>query len=306
MKGEDLWKWRREAIVAAAAADVDIEEVDWLLAELFSLSKLDLRLELYRQREMPSSLEVADLAALWHDRLVNRTPVQYLAGRTPWRQFSLKVTPAVLIPRQETEAIVDLVADRTPDGLKSGNWVDLGTGSGAIAIGLASVMPLATIYAVDLSREALAVAAENAVACGCNHAEVSSACVAPRSGCDDRLHFLQGSWWQPFVDSGKKFAAMVSNPPYIPTTIVAELAPEVRDREPHLALDGGSDGLTAIRHLVAASPIYLVSGGIWLVEMMAGQGNAVRQLLLDNGNYCDIEIIPDLAGHDRFVWARRI
>lgn len=290
MKGEDLWKWRREAIVAAAKADVDIEEVDWLLAELFSLSKLDLRLELYRQREMPSSLEVADLEALWHDRLANRTPVQYLAGRTPWRQFSLKVTPAVLIPRQETEAIIDLVADRTPDGLKSGNWVDLGTGSGAIAIGLASVMPLATIYAVDLSREALAVAAENAAACGY----------------DERLHFLEGSWWQPFANSGKKFAAMVSNPPYIPTTIVAELAPEVRDREPHLALDGGSDGLDAIRHLVAASPIYLVSGGIWLVEIMAGQGNAVRQLLLDNGNYDDIEIIPDLAGHDRFVRSRRI
>jgi release factor glutamine methyltransferase len=233
------------------------------------------------------------LSQLWHQRQRDKVPVQYLAGVTPWRHFSLKVSPAVLIPRPETEYLIDLavaaVKNSPIPNLASGHWADLGTGSGAIALGLAEVLRAATIHAVDYSADALAIAQEN----------------AQQLGFTQRIQFYQGTWFEPLDALKGQFSGIISNPPYIPSSLVQELQPEVRDHEPHLALDGGCDGLDCIRHLIASSPNYLRPGGVWLIEMMAGQADTVAQLLHNQGSYRDIQIIPDLAGIDRFALAYR-
>ena len=228
------------------------------------------------------------LSALWLDRVERRQPVQYLVGMTFWRDFELVVSPAVLIPRPETESIIDIALAASDSIQQQGIWVDLGTGSGAIAIGLAKTFPTARIHAVDYSANALKIAELNAT----------------RLDVLDRIQFSQGSWWSSLGQLQGKVAGMLSNPPYIPSQAVLELQPEVVNHEPHLALDGGLDGLEAIRMLVDTSPDYLQPGGIWLIEMMAGQGAAVVDLLTRQGSYTDIETLDDLAGLDRFVLAR--
>ena len=195
----------------------------------------------------------------------------------------------MLIPRPETEELIDLAiaATVTNPALKIGEWADLGTGSGAIAIGLADVFPNAIVHAVDRSSEALAIAQQN----------------AQNLRFGDRIQFHQGNWLEPLESLKGKLSGLVSNPPYIPSQMVQELQPEVTNHEPHLALDGGSDGLDCIRHLVTTAPEYLRFGGVWMVEMMAGQADAVIQLLTDRGSYSEIQIHRDLAGVERFATA---
>jgi release factor glutamine methyltransferase len=292
ISGEELWLWRNSAIVGAIAHNIQPREVDWLLREIAGLDSLMLRLESYReQQEIKMSLSLKDLDVLWQRRLHERLPVQYIAGVANWRQFQLQVTPSVLIPRQETELLIDLAlaATNNNQSLQNGNWADLGTGSGAISIGLADIFPNGTIHTVDLSIEALEIAQKNAE-------NLSFA---------TRIKFYQGSWWEPLTNLKGKFSGMISNPPYIPSDTVLVLDPEVANHEPHLALDGGVDGLDYIRHLIQVSPEYLQSGGVWLIEMMAGQAEIVREMLENNGNYCDIQIHQDLAGIERFAICQR-
>lgn len=291
VSGLQLWQWRNAAIKAAIATDVSPSEVDWLLQEVATLDRLALRLESFKDSyAIALKLPLEDLEHLWQKRLNDRLPVQYIAGVTPWRKFKIAVSNAVLIPRPETEYLIDLAvaASLANPLLQQGHWADLGTGSGAIALGLADVFSQATIHAVDCSSDALAIARANAL----------------NSGLADRIRFYQGSWWEPLELLKGQFSGMVSNPPYIPTSTVSTLQPEVVDHEPHLALDGGADGLDCIRHLIDISPTYLRPGGVWLVEMMAGQADAVREMLLNQGSYCNVEIHPDLAGIERFAVAR--
>ncbi|MCU0534167.1 MAG: peptide chain release factor N(5)-glutamine methyltransferase [Hydrococcus sp. Prado102] len=291
---QELVQWRDRAKQEAIAAEISPSEVDWLLQEVAGLNKLLLRLgSSQAQSSILLKQPLSVLTQLWQQRLRDRTPVQYLAGITHWRHFSLKVAPGVLIPRPETEIIVDLAFNALQNSpnpeLASGNWVDLGTGSGAIALGLAQLLTKATIYAVDISEEALAIARENAIALDLA----------------ERINFYQGSWWSPLEALKGKVSGMVSNPPYIPTDAIAELQPEVAQHEPTGALDGGSDGLDCIRHLVATAPDYLVCGGIWAIEMMAGQAEQVVRLLQERGCYDKIQIFTDLAGIERFALAYR-
>ena len=268
---------------------VSQREVDWLLKSVANLDSLTLRLEsIADDRSTDISMSLNRLSALWIDRVEQRKPVQYLIGRTFWRDFELVVSPAVLIPRPETESIIDIALAASNSRQQQGIWVDLGTGSGAIAIGLAKTLPMSRIFAVDTSAEALDIAKANAT----------------RLNVASHINFSQGSWFSSLSQLKGKVAGMISNPPYIPSQEVLQLQPEVANHEPHLALDGGLDGLEAIRILVDTAPEYLQPGGIWLIEMMAGQGAQVVELLAQQGNYTDIEIIDDLAGLDRFVLAR--
>lgn len=287
--GADLWAWREQALRAARQAEVDPQEVDWLLTAVADVDRLALRLgTVQRRSHIPIRYPLAELERRWQQRLTDRTPVQYLAGETPWRDLMLTVSPSVLIPRPETELIIDLAAAwAVGEPLAQGIWVDMGTGSGAIALALAQTFPAAHILAVDQSAEALAVAQANAA----------------RTGLQDRVTFYQGSWFEPLGAYRGQLSALVSNPPYIPSGLLPTLQPEVVGHEPAAALDGGDDGLTALRLLAAQAPAYLVPGGLWLVEMMAGQGAAVRALLEAQGCYGEIEICLDLAGRDRFVRA---
>jgi release factor glutamine methyltransferase len=288
--GQELWQWRQAAYQQALAASVPVGEIDWLLREVAGLDRLALRLESFKTKAaIELTLPFAQLTELWQQRLSTRMPVQYLVGVAPWRQFTLRVTPAVLIPRPETEQIVDLAVAAAQVSLgASGDWADLGTGSGAIALGLADALPHATIHAVDCSRAALSIAQQNAA----------------QLGLTDRIYFYQGSWFEPLHRLRGNLCGMVSNPPYIPSALVPGLQPEVA-HEPWLALDGGADGLSCIRHLVTIAPDYLKSGGIWLIEMMAGQAGAVVDLLHQQGSYQHIQVHADLAGIDRFVLAHR-
>jgi release factor glutamine methyltransferase len=287
VSGSELWQWYRGAIAIARELQIEPEEVDWLLQATSNVQRLDLRLanlplEIYLDRPWLSVVE------LWQQRCRERQPMQYLVGSTAWRQFELKVSPAVLIPRPETELIIDFVLEHSEPDQRGGHWIDLGTGSGAIAIGLATALPAAQLHAVDLSAAALEVAREN----------------IQTLGLSDRITLYPGAWWQPLGHLGGQVTGMVSNPPYIPSQTVTELQPEVVNWEPHLALDGGADGLTAIRILVNEAPQFIQSGGLWAIEMMAGQGPAVVELLERQGSYGSIEVINDWAGRDRFVFAR--
>jgi release factor glutamine methyltransferase len=286
VSGLQLWQWRNAAIQAAIATDVPPMEVDWLLLEVAGLDRLALRLESFKDwPQIQLQLPLEELDQLWQRRLNDRLPVQYIAKVTPWRQFKIAVSSAVLIPRPETECLIDLALAASDGG--SGHWADLGTGSGAIAIGLADILPKATIHAVDYSLEALAIARTN----------------ADNLGFADQIKFYQGSWWEPLAFLKGQFSGMVSNPPYIPTSTLPTLQPEVINHEPHLALDGGDDGLECIRYLIEISPSYLQPGGVWLIEMMSGQADAVRELLQNQGSYCKIQIHADLAGIERFALA---
>ncbi|AVH71998.1 peptide chain release factor N(5)-glutamine methyltransferase [Nostoc sp. 'Lobaria pulmonaria (5183) cyanobiont'] len=286
VSGLQLWQWRNAALKAAIATDVPPMEVDWLLLEVAGLDRLALRLESFKNwPQIQLQLPLDELEQLWQRRLNDRLPVQYIVGVTPWRQFKIGVSNAVLIPRPETECLIDLAEASASNA--SGHWADLGTGSGAIALGLADVLPKATIHAVDYSLEALAIAQTN----------------AHNLGFANRIKFYQGFWWEPLAFLKGQFSGMVSNPPYIPTSTLPTLQPEVVNHEPHLALDGGVDGLDCIRHLIEISPTYLQPGGVWLIEMMAGQADTVQELLQNQGSYYKIQIHADLAGIERFALA---
>ena len=291
VSGLELWQWRAKARLSALAANVSLAEVDWLLQEVAGLDRLALRLETFKDwHQIKLQLPLKELNQLWQRRLHDRLPVQYITRVAPWRRFRLAVSPAVLIPRPETECLIDLAAAvQTSSVTEEGHWADLGTGSGAIALGLADVFPSAVIHAVDLSPSALSIAQQN----------------AQDLGFTDRIHFYQGSWWEPLKFLKGHFSGMVANPPYIPSSSVQELQPEVAWHEPQLALDGGSDGLDCIRELVETSAAYLQPGGVWLIEMMAGQAGAVTDLLQRQGSYCKIEIHADLAGIERYALAFR-
>lgn len=287
--GLELWQWREVAIASAILHDVSPGEVDWLLQEVAGLDRLALRLESFKDwSKIKITLSLEDLKQLWQRRLEERLPVQYITGVTPWRNLRIVVSNAVLIPRPETESLIDIAVAATKDrDLQLGHWADLGTGSGAVAVGLADALPQSTIHAVDYSREALAIAR----------------CNAANYGLDGRIKFYEGSWWEPLGCLKGEFSGMVSNPPYIPSANVTILQPEVVNHEPHLALDGGADGLNCIRELIAVAPDYLRAGGVWLIEMMAGQADTVKNLLEVEGKYYNIEIYNDLAGIERFALA---
>ncbi|MCL1464490.1 peptide chain release factor N(5)-glutamine methyltransferase [Argonema galeatum] len=295
VSGLELWQWRQSALVSAKAADVPTMEVDWILQEVAGLDRLALRLESFKNwPQIELKLPLSELKQLWCMRLHDRLPVQYITGITPWRHFKLAVSPAVLIPRPETECLIDLAIEAVKRGAANlpcpmPHWADLGTGSGAIAIGLADAFSKATIHAVDESFAALSIAQQN----------------AQEIGFTDKIKFYQGSWFEPLQALKGQLSGMVSNPPYIPSEMVLTLQPEVTKHEPHLALDGGNDGLDCIRHLVETAPDYLLPGGLWLIEMMAGQAEAVAELLQLNGNYTEIQIFSDLGGIDRFALAYR-
>jgi len=274
--------WYKRSQDQAKDHNISIAELDWLIVAIAKVERLQLKL---RDIDL-SGDQVLELDGLWQQRIKNKTPIQYLIGKTHWRDLELDVSSAVLIPRPETEILIDLAVGMN-DPNSDSIWVDLGTGSGAIAISLALGIKNSQIYAVDCSFEALAIAQQNAA----------------KYNLTKRIKFRQGFWFEPLSSLKSQITGMVSNPPYIPTSEVNCLDPVVREHEPHLALDGGIDGLDCIRNLIQTAPEYLISGGYWLIELMAGQAKPVRSLLETNGNYQNIQIHLDYDGVERFVSA---
>ncbi|MHB8174267.1 MAG: peptide chain release factor N(5)-glutamine methyltransferase [Nitrospirota bacterium] len=239
-----------------------------------------------RLREEPDQAvknRFADLVS----RRAMREPTQYILGRAEFLGRMFQVNPAVLIPRPETE----LLAREGADFLKSLDSplaADIGTGSGCIAVTLALEVPGAFIYALDCSDGALSIARAN----------------ADKSGAAGRMEFLRGDLLQPLSGMGLrgKLDLAVSNPPYIPTDDIPKLQPEVLF-EPVPALDGGLDGLGAIRRLVHEAPLYLRPGGKLMLEIGFGQAGAVREMVNDEPGLEIEKIVLDFAGIERIIIA---
>jgi release factor glutamine methyltransferase len=218
-------------------------------------------------------------------RRLGGEPVAYLVGKKEFRSLELAVDARVLVPRPDTEATVDAALAHLP-GDATGRVVDIGTGSGAIALALKKERPALEVFAVDRSPDAAAVARANAEKLGL------------------AVEVLEGDLFAP-VAARAPFALIVSNPPYIPTADIAALAPEVR-KEPMSALDGGPDGLAVIRRLIADAPPLLTDGGALVLEVGAGQATAVTELFATDGRYDPATATKDLAGIPRAVSARKL
>ncbi len=213
-------------------------------------------------------------------------PLPYLTGRVEFYNLEFEITPEVLIPRPETETLVDLALAHCSSSTHSSSThsliADVGTGSGCIAVSLAVHLPRATIYAIEISPVALAVARRN----------------VERHGVAARVRLVVGDVLTPrpgLVD------LIVSNPPYIPTGDCGSLPASVRDYEPRLALDGGPDGLVTIRRLLAQAPAVLRPGGALLIEIGADQGEAASHLARTLFPRAAVRVHPDLAGRDRVL-----
>lgn len=251
------------------------------------------RMALYtRYEHVPTTEQTAAFRELVKRRREN-TPVAYLIGRTSFFSFDLAVSPAVLIPRPDTETLVEQVIRivRQIPGWETPNILDLGTGSGCIAIALAKSLPGAQLVASDVSPEALTMARANA----------DSLAVA------DRIRFIQGDLFAPLVQppTPGAFHVIAANPPYIATGQLRELMPQVRDHEPTLALDGGPDGLDFYRRIGDEAAGFLIPGGLLIVETAFNQTEQVRQLFQTNTQLGDMRIVTDAAGHPRCVLARK-
>jgi release factor glutamine methyltransferase len=218
-------------------------------------------------------------------RRTRREPMGYLLGRVEFWGLELEVSPAVLIPRPESEIIVE-AALGAARGLPAPLIVDVGTGSGCLAVALASALPAARILAIDVSAPALAVARRNAA----------------RHGVARRIALVRGDLLGPLRGEAD---LIVSNPPYVPRTERHNLQPEVRAYEPPEALFAGDDGLAVIRRLVAGAETHLRPGGWLIFELGIGQQPAVRALLEQSGRWHSIDIRPDLQGIPRTAMARR-
>jgi release factor glutamine methyltransferase len=251
-------------------------EAEWLLCTALSLD----RVGLYLNFDKPLLDEELALFRGMVARRARREPLQHILGTQEFMGLEFRTTPAALIPRSDTEILVN-EAVRVAGAAR--RILDIGSGSGCVAVALAKSLPAAEVISVDLSAAAIALAIENAAR---NSVTVD---------------FRTGSLYEPV--SPEKFDLIVSNPPYIPSEDIKGLQAEVRDYEPHLALDGGHDGLDFYRLIVASAPAHLLAGGWLVVEVGIGQAAAVRELFAQSG-FSDIFAAKDPGSIDRVVGGR--
>ncbi|KAK8942598.1 hypothetical protein KSP39_PZI009116 [Platanthera zijinensis] len=284
-----LLSFRRwaESLARSSAADLTfdggpssselIREISWLLQDATSQDGDTFLLR----------TDLEDLYRLWRQRIEERRPFQYIVGCQHWRDLVLAVSEGVLIPRPETEEIVNLAA--RVEGLQDGMWADLGTGSGAIAIAIARMLgENGKVVATDLSEMAVEVAQFN----------------VGRYKLENKVEIRQGSWFEPLQDLQGKLSGLVSNPPYIPSSHIHGLQAEVGRHEPSLALDGGENGTDHLLRLCEGSISSLKPGGFFAFET---NGDKQSEQIVDfmttqwSNSFHDIKIEADFAGIKRFV-----
>lgn len=256
-------------------------DVEHLLADTLGMRRLDL----YLHHERP--LEPGELDA-FRPRLLERArrrPVQYILGTASFREFELRVDERVLIPRPETEELVDAVLARVREWGRDGlTAIDVGTGSGAIALALLSEGPFGRVTGVDRSPAALVVAREN----------------AERHGLAGRARFLEGDLLEP-IPEGEQVDVLVSNPPYVAADEYVDLPAEIRAFEPRMALEAGEGGLEFYRRLVADGGRVLRPGGLMALEVGAGQAQRISDWIREHEGWEGAVVLRDMAGHERFV-----
>jgi release factor glutamine methyltransferase len=273
----------RTAARALEAAGVESAQLD---AELLMAEAADVT----RARLLADSVPLSAAALARFDayvaRRAGREPLAYITGRKEFFSLEFAVTPAVLIPRPETETIV-AGALRAIAPRPAARVLDLGTGSGAIAIAIAANAPHARIVATDISKAALEVARASAV----------------RLRVADRIEFRPGDCWQALEDPKLRFDLIVSNPPYIEAAAIPHLAPEIRDFEPGIAVVSGADGLEFYRRILGGARAFSAPRAELMVEIGAGQAEAVFRICHEAG-CSEAESIRDLAGIERVIRAR--
>jgi len=289
-------KWAIQEILNASTEflrDKGIESPRLCAEVLLSHQLKKSRVGLYLEFDQPlSPLEIAGYRSLIRKRL-KREPLQYITGHQEFWSLDFLVSPAVLIPRPETELLVEEALKLKERGLLSDSYqqkiLDLGTGSGVIAISLAKEIENATIWASDISFEALALARDNA-----KHHHLNS-----------RIKFYQGDLWQPFSNSSITFDMIISNPPYIPSEAFNTLPPEVRYYEPRVALDGQKNGMHFIKRIIEESGMYLKPDGWLLIEMDPNQTERALYLIDSTRSFSYKERLMDYRKKYRMVKAQK-
>ncbi len=282
--------------------------------ELYCYLKGCDKVVLFLMKEEEADKETEEAYFKLIEKRASRIPLQHITGKQEFMGFNFKVSPDVLIPRQDTEVLVTEAAKLLRDERKAAahsksksrgglfklfsappgqEVLDLCCGSGAIGISLAKICEDLSVTATDISEAAIELAKENAKA---NRVEVE---------------FLQGNLYDALrvADKGKRvwsFDMIISNPPYIKTNTIAMLQEEVKDHEPMLALDGGRDGLDYYRRIVADAHLYLKDGGWLMLEIGYDQGEDLRKLIMETGQFSTPEVIHDLAGRDRVVQCQKV
>lgn len=248
-------------------------EAFYIIEKVLNLSR---SMFFLKKKELVAEQDIRDCIAI-AERRRQHEPLQYILGTQEFMGLNFKVTPDVLIPRQDTEGLVEEVLKYVKPGMKV---LDMCTGSGCIAVSVAAYAENVQVSAVDISAKALEIARENAAA---NHVQIE---------------FIESDMFQQLT---KKYDMIISNPPYIKSGVVATLMPEVRDYEPYLALDGKEDGLYFYRKLAKEAGNFLMPGGMLCLEIGCDQGVDVAQLLQEQG-FIQVRVKQDLCGLDRNVY----
>jgi release factor glutamine methyltransferase len=268
---------------AAALRDAGVEggrvDAEWLLAEALGIARGRLGLQAQRPLEPPAAARYVRALR----RRIAREPLQHIVGTQAFRHVTIKVSDDALVPRPETEVLAGWALELLPPPPRSPLVIDVGTGSGCIACALASERTDLTVVALDVSPGAVALARANVAALG-----LAARVTVEMSDVFSGVRAVRAD-------------LIVCNPPYLPTSLISTLAPEVSHHDPRLALDGGPDGLDVIRRLVQAAPRWLTPGGRLVLETAGGaQVRAVVALMSTRG-FVRVETRPDLAGVERFV-----
>ncbi len=250
------------------------------------------RVELYLRFDQPLTQTELDRFRELLRRRGKREPLAYILEAKEFWSLGFKVNASVLIPRPETETLVELGLEELKAAIEKEplpvQALELGTGCGAIAIALARELGASVSWvAIDISQEALHVAQSN----------------ANELGVQDHIRFLQGDLWEPVGSGQHRFRLVISNPPYIPTSLIQELEPEVRCYEPRVALDGGHDGLELVRRILQEAPQNLVPGGMLAMEIGDGQSQHLEDILAKDRRWEKWGWRQDLWGKPRVLWA---
>jgi len=262
-------------------------EAEILLAHALQLKRIDL----YLQYDQPLSSNELSRFKDFIKRRINREPVAYIVGSKEFWSMDFLVTKDVLIPRPETEFLVETAVNLLPQDSASNpiltprRILELGTGSGAVILAIASMRPGHLFFASDRKASAVKLAKQNATQHGLNR----------------KISFICASWFGPFKDKKPLFDMIVSNPPYIPSRVIGRLQPEIVKYEPISAIDGGEDGLLCLRHIINNAHLYLQQKGYLLLELGHDQRNDVQKIVDQCAKYENVLYTKDYSEYDRVV-----